>query len=172
MASIRCAASASAFPASPSLRATTPGFLDSSSNCLTISALLTLPFGPSSHVMAAASTPFFAAPCQERRRVQCVRLEASELRRTCEGCGEIACAACSKRQIEGSEGFHPDRHACQARGFIDKGQWARALRHRHTTAGYESCGGCYFACARWQDENGGREGRAGSEGRPAGGQYR
>src|SRR6516165_4314499 len=37
--------------------------------------------------------------------------------------------------------------------FIDKGRWARALRHRHTTAGYESCGGCYFACARWQDEN-------------------
>src|SRR5215831_16749257 len=58
MASSRCAASARAFPASPSLRATTPGFLDSSSNCLTISALLTLPFGPSSHVMAAASSPF------------------------------------------------------------------------------------------------------------------
>ena len=56
--------------------------------------------------------------------------------------------------------------------FIDKGRWARALRHRHATAGYEGCGGCYFACARWQGENGGREGRAGSEGRPAGGQYR
>ena len=35
-------------------------------------------------------------PCQERRRVQCVRLEAPELRRTCEGCSEIACAARSK----------------------------------------------------------------------------
>jgi len=48
----------------------------------------------------------------------------------------------------------------------------RTLRHRRTIAGYEGCGGCYFACARWQGENGGREGRAGSEGRPAGGQYR
>jgi hypothetical protein len=67
----RCAASARAFSASPSLRATTPGFLDSSSNCLTISALLTLPFGPSSHVMAAASSPFVAptaAGCRRRHR--------------------------------------------------------------------------------------------------------
>src|SRR5262249_56708902 len=92
-----------------------------------------------------------------------------ELRRTYEGCGEIACTACGKRQIKGSEGFHPDRHACQARGFIDKGRWARALRHRHTTAGYEGCGGWHFSCARWAGVNSGREGRAGREGRPAGG---
>ncbi|MGY3106191.1 CO/xanthine dehydrogenase Mo-binding subunit [Bradyrhizobium sp. LM6.9] len=37
--------------------------------------------------------------------------------------------------------------------------------------GIEGCGGCHFTRVRWQSENGGRDGRAGGEGRPEGHQY-
>ena len=62
MASIRCAAPANACSTSPTLRATAPGCCDASSSWRTMSALLSVAFGPSSHWMAAASSPFLAAP--------------------------------------------------------------------------------------------------------------
>ena len=60
-ASIFCAARAMAAPASPSWRATAPGFSDAAASWATMSAVESFAFGPASHCGAAAASPCFAA---------------------------------------------------------------------------------------------------------------
>src|SRR6266571_1099851 len=61
-ASTFCAAPAMALVTSPSLRATTPGCAAATASCCTMSAVVSLALGPSSHWIASAARPCFAEP--------------------------------------------------------------------------------------------------------------